>query len=257
MSWLLPIKRALDMASAPVNFFFRNDDAGWSNDELSTLLDLFESQQVAIDVAVIPQSISPELLDLLRPRLKRSPHLLDIHQHGYAHTNHELTGRKCEFGNSRSAVEQLTDIRAGKLLIEQAFGGSPVSIFTPPWNRCTATTANCLREAGFQVLSRDSTATPLRVPGLFELPISIDWFAKNKGERVTFAELGTRIVVGAQASSPAPVGIMLHHELLKESDFNELNDLLSLLSAHQNATCQLMKDISLRGCGSNVLAVAG
>ena len=216
---------------------------------------------------MIPQSISPELLSLIRPRLKRLPQLLNVHQHGYTHANHELIGRRCEFGNSRSAAEQLTDIRAGKLLFERSFGGSPVSVFTPPWNRCTATTANCLREAGFQVLSRDSTATPLQVPGLFELPISIDWFAKHKGERISFAELGACIAVGAQASSPAlmgqqlsrgPVGIMLHHELMNEFDFDHLHNLLALLSTHQNATCLLMKDISVAlGCTANALAIAG
>jgi hypothetical protein len=242
MSWLLPIKSALDSVCKPVNFFFRDDDAGWSNDELLVLLDLFETHEVPIDIAVIPCSMSEETLKLVHPRLKRSPQLIDLHQHGYAHVNHEQTGRKSEFGNARSLEQQLIDIRAGRFLFEQAFGVSTVSIFTPPWNRCTEVTAHCLREAGFQVLSRDLTATPFQAPGLFELPISIDWFAKHKGNQIAFEELG-RQTAGAIRTQPQ-VGIMLHHAVMKQSDFQHLHNLLSLLSTHSKASCRLMKDLS-------------
>jgi peptidoglycan/xylan/chitin deacetylase (PgdA/CDA1 family) len=241
MNWLLPIQSALDSAAKPVNFFFRDDDAGWNNAELLVLLDLFESHEVPLDVAVIPRSINQATLNLILPRLKRSPHLLAAHQHGYEHVNHEQTGRKCEFGNARSLDQQQTDIRAGKFLFEQAFGGPSVSIFTPPWNRCTETTAHCLREAGFQVLSRDLTATPLLAPGLRELPISIDWFAKHKGNRVTFQELGTQ-TANAIRTQPQ-VGIMLHHAVMDQSEFQQLDNLLSLLTTHPKVSCRLMQDI--------------
>ena len=36
-----------------------------------------------------------------------------VHQHGFAHENHEPQGRKCEFGPSRSRVAQRRDIAAG------------------------------------------------------------------------------------------------------------------------------------------------
>ena len=57
--WLDPVRRALDQAPAPVQFFFRDDDAGWSDDLLHRLLDLFERRAVAIDLAVIPGRSSP------------------------------------------------------------------------------------------------------------------------------------------------------------------------------------------------------
>jgi len=241
MNWLRPIKSALDAVSKPVNFFFRDDDVGWSNDELLLLLDLFESHEVPIDIAVIPRSINAETLNLLHPRLARSPQLIDVHQHGYAHVNHEQLERKCEFGNARSFEQQLIDIQAGRFLLEQAFGARTLSIFTPPWNRCTEVTAYCLQQAGFQVLSRDLTATRFQAPSLIELPISIDWFAKHKGNRISFAELGSQTAGAIRAQSQ--VGIMLHHAVMEQADFQHLRNLLSLLSTHSKVSCRLMKDI--------------
>ena len=240
MNWLLPIKAAVDSLSEPVNFFFRDDDGGWSNNELSMLIDLFERYEVPMDIAVIPRAITNETIDLIYPGLERSPQLIDVHQHGYAHMNHELTGRKCEFGDARSLEQQMNDIQNGKFLLERAFRVSTVSIFTPPWNRCTAITAHCLREVGFQALSRDRTATPLRVE-LLELPISIDWFAKHKGDRIKFEELADEIV-RAIYTQPQ-VGIMLHHAVMERSDWEHLDNLLALLSTHPQVSCRLMKDI--------------
>ena len=71
-------------------------------------------------------------------------------------------------------------------------------IFTPPWNRCTIDTGTALAELGFRVLSRESRAEPLGVPGLLELPIHIDWV------RLAPVELGDRIagaIRGAAARS--------------------------------------------------------
>jgi hypothetical protein len=40
-AWLAPLREALDAAPAPVTFFFRDDDAGWRDDRLEALLDVF------------------------------------------------------------------------------------------------------------------------------------------------------------------------------------------------------------------------
>ena len=68
--WLDPVRAALDAASDPVPFFFRDDDAGWENELLWELLDRFEARQVHIDLAVIPAELDAELgHGLVRPRL--------------------------------------------------------------------------------------------------------------------------------------------------------------------------------------------
>ena len=53
-------------------------------------------------------------------------------------------GRKCEFGESRSRELQHADIAAGKELLSDLLGPITDPIFTPPWNRCTASTAALL-----------------------------------------------------------------------------------------------------------------
>ena len=39
--WLAPVAAALDAAPAPVNVFFRDDDAGWDDGRLLELLGRF------------------------------------------------------------------------------------------------------------------------------------------------------------------------------------------------------------------------
>ena len=60
--------------------------------------------------------------------------------------------------------------------LADAFGDLIEPVFTPPWNRCTAVTAEVLADAGFAVLSRDSTATPLPDARVAEVPVTVDWF---------------------------------------------------------------------------------
>jgi hypothetical protein len=241
MSWLDPLKKALDSIPHSVSFFFRNDDAGWEDARLFELVYLFARHNVPIDLAVIPRSISTSTAARLRNLAERFPDKLSLHQHGYAHLNHELNGRKCEFGETRSRDLQLADINHGKELLRDLFGPITAPIFTPPWNRCTSATADCLREASFTLLSRDITASPLNARGLMELPIAVDWFAKRKGIRLAPNELADSL--GAAAQRHGPVGLMLHHALMDEDDCARLGELLQLVSSHPQARCVLMRDL--------------
>jgi len=240
-SWLDPLRRTLDEASGSIRFFFRDDDAGWEDARLFELLDVFADSNVPIDLAVIPKSISNSTARELRKVLEERPNQVSAHQHGYAHVNHEQTGRKCEFGNSRSSALQQADIAAGKALLNERLGPITQSIFTPPWNRCTVSTAVCLRLEGFTLLSRDITATQFGMPGLSELPVSIDWFGLRKGVRLTPNEIGESL--RKAASSQAPVGVMLHHALVDENDRQRIRELLELLSSHSQVHCRLMRDL--------------
>lgn len=172
--------------------------------------------------------------------MDRNPGKLSVHQHGYAHLNHEQSGRKCEFGATRSRDSQRADIEAGKYRLKDLFGPTTEPIFTPPWNRCTADTAACLRDAGFELLSRDTTAAPLNAVGLTELPVSIDWFAKRKNVRLTREEIGSSF--SGAASAAAPTGVMLHHAVMNEEERAALRELLQLVSTHSQARCVLMRD---------------
>jgi peptidoglycan/xylan/chitin deacetylase (PgdA/CDA1 family) len=233
--WLDPVAAALDAADQPVNVFFRDDDGGWRDDRLRELLALFEARALPLDLAVIPRALHPGLARELRARAGER---LALHQHGFAHVNHEPEGRKYEFGPSRPRATQLRDIEAGRDLLYERLDGNVQPIFTPPWNRCTAETGHCLAELGFRVLSREARAEPLNVPGLRELPVRIDWFARRHGTRLTLAELAERI---AQAiATDGPVGVMFHHAVMDAGDMERAAELLTLVAGHERALARPM-----------------
>jgi len=234
--WLRPLREALDAASGPVTFFFRDDDAGWRDDRLMALLDRFAERAVPIDLAAIPLDMTPALAGALLERADRQP--LGLHQHGYAHVSHETQGRKCEFGPARPAAAQVADIGDGRRRLLDLVGSALEPVFTPPWNRCTADTGAALVELGIDVLSRDRTAVALDVEGLRELPIQVDWFAKRKGVPLGRAAVGEQLA--ARAAEPAPLGVMLHHAEMDTEDLTAMSELLDVVCAHERARCLSM-----------------
>ncbi len=236
--WHDPVQAALDSARSPVDVFFRDDDAGWRDDRLAALLDRFAHHELPVDLAVIPTALSAPLAAELRRRTLTQP--LGLHQHGYAHRNHEPVGRKCEFGPHRSRLEQRRDIEAGAGRLAERLGDAVQPIFTPPWNRCTADTGRCLAELGFRVLSRESRAAPLGVDGLAEVPIRIDWLAHHHGIRLSPPEFGERLA--AAIGEGGIVGLMFHHAVMDAEDLARADELLSLLAAHDHVHAGPMLD---------------
>lgn len=238
--WLDPLARALDHATAPVVFFFRDDDAGWEDDKLLRLLDVFAERRTPIDLAVIPLALSDALAARLRSRRALAPDMLGLHQHGYRHANHEALGRKCEFGASRARGEQLDDLRHGQALLAAALGEVD-PLFTPPWNRCTQVTVDSLNTLGFRALSRDVTATRLDLAGMLELRVGIDWnkrSAEDPGRAALLAD-----ALAAAVHSGEPIGVMLHHGVMIDEDFAQLDALLGLLRASPRALCRSMSEV--------------
>src|SRR4051812_44895721 len=88
--WLDPVRGALEANAASV--FFRDDDAGWADARLCALLDRFERHGLPADLAVIPAALDHRLAGELRRRA--ATQRLGLHQHGFAHRNHEPDGRK-------------------------------------------------------------------------------------------------------------------------------------------------------------------
>jgi hypothetical protein len=241
-AWLIPVRNALDGLTHPASLFFRDDDCGWRDDRLLLLLDIFADFNIPVDLAAIPAALNSAFAQKLSRRMAAHPEHLRIHQHGFAHVNHEPAGKKCEFGPARNYRSQRNDIEIGQNRLFELLGAAPDPIFTPPWNRCTAVTTRCLAELGFQVLSRDSHAAPLEVPGLSELPIAIDWFAHRKKVRLDRMEWGRTLA--AKLESEASLGIMLHHAIMDAEEMQALAQLLSLLARHPHAECRTMQSLA-------------
>lgn len=231
MTWLDPLRTALDAAPTPCPVFFRDDDAGWGDAELLALLDVFDRHGVPVDVAVIPAALHPRLVTELRGR--QTGTRLRLHQHGSTHDNHELTGRRHEFGPSRDHAAQAADIERGRELLQQAFGAACEPIFTPPWNRCTAVTVDVLVEQGFAVLSRDSTAGRFDRPYLAEVQVGVDWFGHRRGVRWSRPELAERLAAGV--SEGGPLGVLLHHAVTEACELAMVDELVGLVARHPGA----------------------
>src|SRR5262249_37874874 len=122
-AWLEPLREALDLAPRPVSVFFRDDDAGWRDDRLFPVLDLFEERALPLDLAVIPAFPRPMLARELVRRVDRPDQVLRLHQHGYAHRTHEPQGRSCEFGPARDRAAQLRDLERGRRRLERQLAG--------------------------------------------------------------------------------------------------------------------------------------
>jgi peptidoglycan/xylan/chitin deacetylase (PgdA/CDA1 family) len=243
------VQEALDAAGGPVDFFFRDDDVGWGTDRLWPLLDVFARHNLPIDLAVIPTELTRPSARRLLTRTCSAP--IRLHQHGFAHVNHEADGRKHEFGPSRQAERQRRDIAEGRRRLGDLLGPSVDPIFTPPWNRCTPETGRCLVALGFRVLSREARAAPLGILGLAELPVTVDWFAHHRRVRLTSGELDAR--AAAAIRDGRPVGVMFHHAAMDEDERVAAGALLGRIAGHPAARSVPMR---LLACASRTAAGA-
>ncbi len=240
---LTPVLRALDLRTQPLTMFLRDDDAGWADDALLALLDCTQQAAVPLDLAVIPQALTRRLATVLCARIDAAPHLLGVHQHGHTHTNHELVGRRCEFGASRTAMAQRSDLRQGRARLQSLLGHRLDDHFTPPWNRCAPGTPALLVQVGITALSRDRTAPPQDV--LPELPVDVDWCKHSGGDRADEAALAQALLqaVARRAHSTEPLGLMLHHAQMGPAELRLLACWLPALRAHPQVRWHTMRQL--------------
>ena len=225
--WTGPLRQRLDLLTAPIPWFFRDDDAGRADPLLRTLVEAFAEVGTAVDIAAIPDAVSGASVSALKPYINCG--LVTVHQHGWAHTNHEPTGRGSEFGASRQPADQLADLLRGRRVLEGLFEGRVASFFTPPWNRCEAVTAQLLAGHGYTILSCDRSAPRRHIDGLQELPVTVDWMREWRlgGPRRVCA--GLMAAIGEGELSGSPVGLMLHHAEMSPTEFAALAELLAVL----------------------------
>ena len=217
---------SLAETAQPVDVFFRDDDAGWEDERLFELIARFAEHGLPLDLAVIPA----ELDEPLAARLAATH--AGLHQHGYAHTNHQVEGRKCEFGPARDYDAQRADIAAGQARLRELLGDRVAPFFTPPWNRCTPDTGRALVDLGFTLLSREHRAEPLGL--LPELPVHLDV------ARLSPHELDERFATHVRDGGP--VGVMFHHGVMEPEDMARASEVLALLASHERVNARSMRE---------------
>jgi len=191
------------------------------------LADGFIELDLPLDIAVIPEAMSGQSVEVVNALLDASDKI-SIHQHGFAHTNHQVSGRSCEFGSDGSHA-----------------GSQLVPVFTPPWNRCTNDTVAALKAVNVQYLSRITGSAPIET-SLPELPVTVDWLKKSNGERLTEVEL-IEYICHLLDSDEETFGIMLHHEHMDQQNRELLHRFIEVLNDSSSVSFHSMMDAAA-GC---------
>lgn len=240
MSIFQSVEKVLADRQSPIKVFFRNDDGGWADKRLQQLTKEFIQQELPLDIAVIPDVLSEQSADVISALLDAGSRVA-IHQHGFSHKNHQLSGRACEFGTDRNSKQQKDDIEKGQNKLVAAFGSQVKPVFTPPWNRCTSETAVALQSLGFQYLSRIIGSAPIESV-MPELPVAIDWLKKRKGKRLNTAEL-IEYISGLLNTDDEIIGVMLHHEHMDQENRILLSQFIESLRQSQMVSFESMMDV--------------
>lgn len=203
-----------------MDVFFRDDDVDEEEVTLRRLLNLFAARNVPIVLGVIPARLTTAGIELLQ----QFSGSIELVQHGWQHVNHELTGRKCEFGISRSFAEQFDDLSRGQARMNEAFGQQWFPAFIPPWNRCTTVTEQALQQLGFRVLSKLHEKDSSACASLPEISVTLDVYRWKDGAQLKpTAELWQAIA--EQIQQDLRIGIMLHHKVMGDEAFVFLEQL--------------------------------
>lgn len=221
----------LEAEEKALHIFFRDDDVDEDEVSLRRLLNLFLYRQVPVNLGVIPERLTDLAVRLLAQSHHTFPDLIELNQHGWQHINHERTGKKCEFGISRTYSEQLEDIARGKAKITEAFGHDWFPVFIPPWNRCTAATYEALDQLGFLVLSKKQGECPVSGYRFREISITLDLYRWKGAVALRPLEeiIGDLI---EQIEQRKTLGIMLHHKVMADEAFSFLERLLEIFSQY-------------------------
>lgn len=161
--------------------FIRNDDVWTLDREFSFFFEQAIDREIPVVHAVIPGKMDKELTRFLCHAKKEKPHLLDIVQHGWMHTNHsKVLGKKYEFGASRSLKNQREDIRQGQEKMRLAFGNYLTPAFVPPYHGYDERTLRILGEENFQMFSA-GIRRPKTKQRFIELPAQISFSCYEQG----------------------------------------------------------------------------
>lgn len=214
-----------------ITVFFRADDIGLPEDSaFRHLMELFLTHHMPLCPAVVPTWIDENIRQSYSS-FQPSSTLWCWHQHGYSHSNHQLQGKKAEFGDARSQEAVFSDLAAGKQKLTSILGDDFFAVFTPPWNRCSTATLESLRELGFKAVSRSIGATPEAPSPLAEYPINVDLHTRKEGDAEKSWDALYKEM--EQAAHQGRMGVMLHHLLMNRESFLFLEMMLRILKEYK------------------------
>lgn len=208
--------------------FFRADDIGVPSRMFAEMISLFLKYQVPLCLAVVPAWLTESRWRSLQHAAGKSS-LFCWHQHGWIHKNHEPSGKKQEFGESRSAKELRHDLLRGKTRLSSILGNEFYPVFTPPWNRCGQTTLDILENLEFHAISRSSGAAPQVSEYFKDIQVNVDLHTRK--EKDPQSSVDQLLLELRNSLSSGASGIMLHHQRMNQHALSFLELLLRSLSS--------------------------
>ena len=220
--------------------FFRADDIGAPGKQFTRLIKLFSHHKVPLCLAVVPAWLTRPRWLALKSVCTKDASLWCWHQHGWRHINHEVTGKKQEFGPARSREELEHDIGCGKQRLENLLGTNFYPAFTPPWNRCDQKALDVLKILGYAAVSRSRGSSP-PPKGLPTLDINVDLHTrKEKTSRIGWENFFNELQL---AIASGRCGIMIHHQRMNQAAFDFLELLLMALGRNKKLNRVHFKDV--------------
>lgn len=211
----------------PIPIFFRADDIGVPGAQFLRLMEIFTRYRAPISLAVVPSWLTATRWKALQSVCLRNNNRICWYQHGWRHTNHELRGKKQEFGSSRSKDAIALDLDRGRRRLLQIMQNRFYPAFTPPWNRCSQATLEEMIALKYKAISRNQGADPPAPGKLPDFPVNVDLHTRRevapaKGWEKLAAEMKGAIAGGY-------CGIMIHHQRMNDNAFGFLEDFLGRL----------------------------
>jgi len=213
------------------HIFFRADDVAAPGRNFAKLMDIFRRQRVPLCLAVVPAWLTGRRWQYLNGLGAKESSLWCWHQHGWRHVNHEIDGKKQEFGASRNRLDIKRDLMQGKRRLEDLMEAEFFPVFTPPWNRCSLSTLQVLRDLGYVAVSRSRGSRPKVAGELTDFFVNVDLHTRKEWEPT----LGWRNLFNElqQAIPSDRCGIMIHHQRMNAAAFDFLEMLIGILVRHR------------------------
>jgi peptidoglycan/xylan/chitin deacetylase (PgdA/CDA1 family) len=220
--------------------FFRADDIAVPGKQFAHLLEVFSQNRVPLCLAVVPAWLTRQRWRVLKNIAQNTASRWCWHQHGWRHVNHEIDGKKQEFGPVRSRADLEHDIRRGRQRLESLLGQSFYPVFTPPWNRCDQKTLEVLKERNYAAISRSRGSKP-PTEGLLNFDVNVDLHTRK--EKTPPAGWENLFIELQQAIASGQCGIMIHHQRMNKAAFDFLDILLQALKRQKTLQLVHFKDL--------------
>jgi len=230
-------------------FFFRDDDVSIFQPYFNDFIKIFIEENVPINLEVIPQLLTDEMISLLKYYIDKYPNLFEIHLHGYNHIQNKPWS---EYPESREYEEVKKELKEGDDKLKRIFGEAYFNVFTPPWNDFDDKFLPALKELSFKGISKDKKAEGI---GNYHVSMDISITDKEDPKKGRFLNLDEMIekYLEVEDSSKIPikknneiiVGCTLHHSRFWKKQDNPLQTIREFIKYLKTNKIEIVKFSSL------------